>query len=1523
MKRSPLVPPLVRGILTLLVVVIAGAPYALGGDKRDVVFECPCHAEWVATGSSDSGELTVHFGVRNFRASESGEVRLSFATDLQVPRSVTAYVTWGEFGPVSWLPVGRIGPDTVLANQSRTFTLQRPESDDPILIWLYERTAQLPPEKEQVDQHRPWHRHEGLALWAIPEDASSERVRLVDILTDTDGDGVGDVNERLAGTSPEDAADTPGLSTIDVLAVFDTRVYASYDNDPFTRIHHLMTLTRARFADSGTNIRLRTVGMRQTEWNEGGLSDELDTLMEAHGADLVLQLHAELGPGTACPFVAAGCAPIGSAAYRGLWRPVWAAVDTVSGADVVAHELGHVLGLAHSARQGEASGAFRWSRGYYVLGAAGQSRPQGTIMTYGQHQEFGDRFSSSLRPCHGERCGVRVDAPDGADAVASLDLLRFQVAALREAMPDRDGDGFVDATDASPDDPRSWSDLDGDGLAEAADLDDDGDGVPDAEDSFPFDPAEWEDVDGDRIGDNADEEVADLAPFRDPALRAAVEAALDKRPGARITASDLAFLETLVARDRGIRDLTGLELATSLRLLDLRGNAISDTSPLSDLTGLRDLYLDLNDIDDPAPLTGLPTLNALGLSHNTLSDIAPLARLRSVRRLALDGNHISDLSPLASLGGLSTLTLSRNAVTDLSPLADLTQMVHLDVSENAVADLSPLSGMRLEVLRIGYTDVTLEDLRDLQFRENATLDLTGLGLDDVSALPEMVDPRRLILRDNSISNVRPLAALTGVKLLDLSANEVASIGALVKRDIWRGEHEIEDTRLRLDGNPLGRNAIDEHVPTLRAWGLKVQTDHFPDDEPPVAVPDPVLHALIGEILGRSAILVDHTITEGTISKLSTLRATGAGLSDLTGLEAAHNLQYLFAGSNALTDLGPLSDLPDLIGLDLSSNQIADIGPLVDNRDLDSGDWIALDDNPLSEESVNTHIPALLERGVAVSFEGVRLAAVARGDPVRFDVAGHFAAVLGDGLRMHTKVRDPALAHAEIVDGRLTVRPGASGGRASVTVTATDEDQRNATVTFSVTLRGGVAVTTFPPAADPIRQGFMRVINSTVASESLRIDAFDQRGTRRGPATLTVGPGEAAQFNSDDLEAGNPDKGLSDRIGPGDGDWRLAFLGSLDARVLSYIRTTDGFVTSMHELAPMTDTGYRVVFFNPGSNLGQVSLLRLINPRYERTEVTITGIDDTGVSPGGAVTVSLGPQAPLTLSARELETGDGLTGALGDGAGKWQLNVAADQPILVASLLRSPTGHLTNLSSVPDNKVSRGGETVHDVPLFLSASEAATRQGFARVINRGSEQATVRILARDDSGAQRDPITLTVAAGSVAHFNSIDLETGNLTKGLSGGIGAGQGHWRLELSSAGDLDVLAYIRTTDGFVTSMHDTVPLTGDRHHVPIFNPGSNRAQVSHLRLTNPGTDFAWVAITGVDDQGNRSGNVTTAVAPRRALTLSAQALESGEGLGGKLGDGAGKWRLTVTPHGRPVQVMSLLESPTGHLTNLSTGPD
>ena len=120
---------------------------------------------------------------------------------------------------------------------------------------------------------------------------------------------------------------------------------------------------------------------------------------------------------------------------------------------------------------------------------------------------------------------------------------------------------------------------------------------------------------------------------------------------------------------------------------------------------------------------------------------------------------------------------------------------------------------------------------------------------------------------------------------------------------------------------------------------------------------------------------------------------------------------------------------------------------------------------------------------------------------------------------------------------------------------------------------------------------------------------------------------------------------------------------------------------MHDVAPRLEGVYRVAIFNPGNNPNQVSGLRLVNPGLEDAEVTITGIDDAGASPGSAVVMTVPAGASRTILAAELESGgNGLRGALGDGVGKWRLRVESGEPIVVMSLLSSPTGHLTNLST---------------------------------------------------------------------------------------------------------------------------------------------------------------------------------------------------------------------------------------------------
>ena len=484
------------------------------------------------------------------------------------------------------------------------------------------------------------------------------------------------------------------------------------------------------------------------------------------------------------------------------------------------------------------------------------------------------------------------------------------------------------------------------------------------------------------------------------------------------------------------------------------------------------------------------------------------------------------------------------------------------------------------------------------------------------------------------------------------------------------------------------------------------------------------------------------------------------------------------------------------------------------------------------------------------------------------------------------------------------------------------------------------------AASPNRQGFARLVNRSDRAGTVDVYAVDDAGSRFGPVTLSFAPGQTRHFNSDDLQDGNANKGISAGIGEGVGDWRLQLETDLDVNALGFVRTGRGFLTNMHDLvapavAPAREFGTRFVvpIFNPGSNRNQVSRLRLVNPGDEDVAVTVAAFDDRGSeAPGGEVRLELAAGAARTLSAEELEEGsEGLLGTLGDGAGKWMLTIGASHPIRVMNLLESPgedadtsedAGNLTNLSSAGiGTGARRCSPAICEVPLFMAADDPV-RQGFVRIGNYSARAGTVSVLAIDDAGERFGPITISLTAGQVVHFNSNDLENGNADKGLSAGVGNGQGHWRLEVET--DLDLLgplAYVRTTDGFLTSMHDVVRPRGDqslRHVVPIFNPASNANQVSQLRLINPTDSPAQVVVSAIDDAGNPApeGDVMFVLPPGHAKLITASDLENGQSdLTGRLGDGAGKWRLLVTAD-RPVRVLNLLQSRTGNLTNLSSSP-
>ena len=453
-----------------------------------------------------------------------------------------------------------------------------------------------------------------------------------------------------------------------------------------------------------------------------------------------------------------------------------------------------------------------------------------------------------------------------------------------------------------------------------------------------------------------------------------------------------------------------------------------------------------------------------------------------------------------------------------------------------------------------------------------------------------------------------------------------------------------------------------------------------------------------------------------------------------------------------------------------------------------------------------------------------------------------------------------------------------------------------------------------------------MINHSDSSGQARIYAIDDSGGEFGPIMLSLKPYQARHFNSGDLELGNPDKGFAG-VGGGIGDWRLVLDSDLDIEPLAYVRTADGFITSVHDLVREVgdENGmhiYAAPILNPGSNVRQAGRLRLANPGKADANVIIRALDDAGhFGKGGDVRLVVPAGASGNFSARDLENGrNDIDGRFGDGAGKWRVRIESDQPLLATSLLVTPTANLTNLSSGKP-----GSETVRQIPYFLSSGHP-DREGFARIINHSEESGEVSIHAIDDTGIRRGPITLTMGQRRTVQFNSTDLEQGNESKGLANGVGTANGDWRLTLTSGLDIEALAYIRSSDGFLTSIHDLSPVTdvgtGNRHRVSFFNPGSNQNQVSRIRVVNSGESEARVLVRAWDDDGAEApgGTVEFSVPPGNAQSFDSSELETGAAdFDGMLGDGTGKWRLLIESD-RPIEVMSLLESPGGFLANLST---
>ena len=514
------------------------------------------------------------------------------------------------------------------------------------------------------------------------------------------------------------------------------------------------------------------------------------------------------------------------------------------------------------------------------------------------------------------------------------------------------------------------------------------------------------DIDINQFPEGASKVIVSLP---DPNLETVVRETLNLAPANNLTQLDMLRLTRLDASDRKINDLTGIEHATNLTWLNLSQNPILDITLLASLTNLTGLWMYENQsVHDIASLSKLTNLTRLGLSGNQIVDIAPLSGLTNLTSLNFAWNHIRDISPLAGLVNLEELSLDGNHIRDMTPLYALLKQhpdIDLDIDINQFPEgaskvivslpdpnletvvretlnLAPANNLtQLDMLRLTRLDASDRKINDLTGIEHATnltwlnlsqnpilditllaslTNLTGLwmyenqSVHDIASLSKLTNLTRLGLSGNQIVDIAPLSGLTNLTSLNFAWNHIRDISPLA------GLVNLEE--LSLDGNHIRDMtplyALLKQHPDI---DLDIDISQFPEGiaKVVVSIPDANLAAVVRETLNLTP---KDRLTQLDMLWLTGLNASGREIANLTGIEYAKNLKWLWISDNHITDILPLATLVNLDQLSLWRNQIVDVTPLTQLVNLKKL-WLA--GNPIEDMSP---LYALLEKVASINLD---------------------------------------------------------------------------------------------------------------------------------------------------------------------------------------------------------------------------------------------------------------------------------------------------------------------------------------------------------------------------------------------------------------------------------------------------------------------------------------------------------------------------------------------------------------------------
>jgi phage terminase large subunit-like protein len=141
------------------------------------------------------------------------------------------------------------------------------------------------------------------------------------------------------------------------------------------------------------------------------------------------------------------------------------------------------------------------------------------------------------------------------------------------------------------------------------------------------------------VATGAGETGGESVVFADRELERVIRLILKKPWGDPIMRAECQEIRVLVAPDKGIRSLSGIQALANLTHADLRWNAITDFTPLMGMKQLVLLDLSSNQIEDLTPLKGLTQLTVLHLADNPIDDVTALLWLTQLKALRMSATQ--------------------------------------------------------------------------------------------------------------------------------------------------------------------------------------------------------------------------------------------------------------------------------------------------------------------------------------------------------------------------------------------------------------------------------------------------------------------------------------------------------------------------------------------------------------------------------------------------------------------------------------------------------------------------------------------------------------------------------------------------------------------------------------------------------------------------------------------------------------------------------------------------------------------